>query len=284
MKFDFDRRLRSVSGTFYRGTKEREDRTKLAAKSWTPSIDVAAVYSSAISGDGYVNNFKFVPGSTIHAAEISAARTLDYITYGHQCDFPSLISALGYKLQGGMTEEEARKVLRFLHKRMLGLLKGYPEFAAEAWGSSEERDDEEPLHVGIDFRSQPTCISEYEGLWGGDRQYDGGPIMALDVFAFVDCPTVIEVCERLGIQAVLYADAFDAGRSASKKLFGLSGDDPEELLGVEEKYNEIDFERTWVNETIRPLSGASVRPLWTRPTSEVEHAGNRTRSNPRRRR
>lgn len=284
---EHDGLIRKISGEFYRGTKSRVNETRLTYHSWTPSIDVASVYSSTITGNGYINNLKFGPSATVHAAHISAKKALDYISYGHQTDFPSLISAIHYGKVGGMTELEARQVLRFLHKRMMGQLPNYLEFAAEAWRSSDSRDDESPLNVPLtmNMKTQPTCVSQYDRIWSGERQYSGGPILVLDTFAFVDCPVVLKVCERLGIDAILYADAFDIGSSAAKQLFGLSGDDPEELLGVEEEDDDIDSSNsTWVHETIRPMRGAIVRELWSRPTSEIEHAGKRERSNPRRRR
>jgi hypothetical protein len=258
--------VRVVDSTFYRGTRHKGQSTRMGVTSWTDSIDVAAVYAA----DPAFHEWQ--SGSTVHAARIQC-KAIDWSSYGHQCDFPSLIASLGYGKPKGMTELEARSVLRFLHKRALGQLKGYGEFIYEAFESNEARDDETSYDVAFNFGD--TQISRYDDDWDGEPGYDDDkPILLLDTFAFADCPQVHEICRRVGLTGMLYTDCFGGGETAARKLFG--AEDYEDLKGVDEEDDEVEgMDPVWVHATLRPLTGAAVTPLWSKPAAQVEHARNR---------
>lgn len=245
----------------YRGTQTSQDKTVRGASSWTPSLPVAIIWSARPGQLG--DSAEFLESSTVHVGRLRAgAKTLQLCAHSNVCSFAEVLQALRYREDGGIPEEEATKILNYLHNRETGRVRG-GEFAYRVI----DEDGEEVTEADIPFsiRSPVTRVSEFrDGDWYDDPQEAAGRLEA-DAFIFADAPAVLRAARSLGYDAIRYLDVFDGGTWAAPELLGVEVD---ELDGVEMD-SDLEYEEVPVHETIRPLSPEAITLERSMPAPEA---------------
>jgi hypothetical protein len=249
----------------YRGTQTRDmTRSRHGVLSFTPCLEAAVIWSSDPGGDVFSSSYEgphFLDGSTVWAVHITSPKPL-VLGDGHIfSSLQQLLDELKHGEPNGITHEEIDKLLLHLHlhKRATGRLANRTTFEYRVLD-----EDGEPLHeadeVGLSFRNPQTFFS---AIRSGDADYDFEQVEA-DTFAFADSKRVQQIAERLGYTSLVYLDTF-GGAFAAKGLLGIDPDDIECIESV------IDLDSDWIHahETIRPLAGAKIEPVWERPGQEL---------------
>lgn len=277
---------RNAETLYFRGSQGRDPaQTRLTQLSFTPCLGAALVYSAvpadAWSSSKTLSKTHFVPDSTVSAATIRSAKTLDWMWLS--MSLGDVLRSLRFGKENGITEEEVRRVLNYLDKRAVGRVAA-GEFKYKIFdedGEAYER-GEEPWAL------LSTGIGYIRDEWDGDPSIGVVERLAADTFVFVDTPLIQKVAERLGFQAVRYIDAFTGAKYAFRDLLKI---EPEDVECLEEEM-DLEDDYIWSHETLRPLTGADVEYVWQGPAQAVAQdvlAGLRrdddeVAANPRRRR
>jgi hypothetical protein len=245
----------------YRGTQTRDmTRSRHGILSFTPCLEAAVIWSSDPGGSIFRGSYKgphFVDGSTVWAVHITSPKPL-VLGDGHIFNsLQQLLDDLKHGEPDGITDDEVDKLLLHLHQRATGRLKDRVTFEYRVLD-----EDGEPLNeteeMGLSFRNPQTFFSGMR-----DGMYDAEQL-EVDTYAFADSKRVQNIAERLGYTSIVYLDTF-GGAFAAKDLLGIDPDDIECIESV------IDLDGDWINahETIRPLAGAKIEPVWERPGQEL---------------
>lgn len=250
----------SVRTLLYRGSQRLDDRTVRGVPSYTPSIDVALVWS-AVPGDAWSRRPpSFLPTSNVQAVDMEIARPLVLDEHGSHVSLSQVLDRLRHGEPGGITDEEVSRLLRWMHRRAIGVVPG-GDFRYIV--RDEEGEPIDPDDVEFSLVDPQTLLSQAQQDWEyGDRTV---PAVEADAYVFADAPTVQKVAGRLGFDAIVYRDVFQGGKSASPALLGV---DVLDLDGVEEEL-DLDLEYVPTHLTVRPLAGAVVREVWRKPSAEV---------------
>ncbi len=226
------------------------------AQSWSFSLPVAIIWS-AKPGD-FLRGVKpsFTSTSTVHIGTASAKNPLVLAVESH-ASFAEILASLKFRKKGGITEEEAVRVLNYLHNRLSGRAKG-GEFAYRVYDEDGEPRDERDLPLS--FTNPATLISNFRDDWevyDDNDQIDYAENLVADSYIFADAPRVQEAAKRLGHDALIYEDVFQGGTTAAEVLLGTDVDD---LEGIEQG---LDLEEEFVpmHQTYRPLVDSAVSNL-----------------------
>lgn len=254
----------AIGRRVYRGTQRADLGGVLKSGSWTYSLPVAMIWS-ARPGDVWASSAArrdpaFLPTSTIHIAETSARRTLTLSTTPHT-SFSSILKLLQYGKRDGITEDEARRVLNYLHNRLVGRAKGISEFGYRV--TDEDGDLLDPQDVPLSFRNPETLISMLRDDWDEEPGLAMAERLQADAFVFADAPAVQKVAIRLGIEALIYVDVFEGGKYAAPILLGTPA---EKLSGVKYGY-DIEHKRVLDHETFRALTDSALSNVRSVPVS-----------------
>lgn len=237
----------------YRGTQRTAIEGCKKLLSFAPSLDVAMIYS-AHPGDVWSRRpAGFLPTSTIHIVEMPNARILNLGEGDNFASFSGILRQLRFGEEHGITEEEARKILNYLHNRLTGRVPG-GEFTFKIT-------DEDGDEVEFDFSFRETDISQFRDEHF-EWDHDTASQLEADTFIFADAPAVRTVARRLGYDALSYEDVFSGAVTAAPQLLGR---EVEDLEGVEMNF-DIEGRDVPVHQTIRPLHDLTCT---TKPTSEI---------------
>jgi len=231
----------------YRGTQSRELGGVRKMASWTPSLPVGVIYS-ARPGDPWGSKSKFLPTSTVHVGELTDDHKVLRLCaggYGTYCSFREVLLLLEYGEPDGITDEEAKKILNYMHNRLTGRAKG-GEFLVKVVDEDgiELEEDDLPFSLRNPYTVVRAFRDEFDS-WG----LDVAEYLEADAFIYADAPKFLVAAQRLGYDAVSYEDVFLGGTYAARDLLGC---DVEDLQGVEEN-EDLEGNDVPTHETIRPI-------------------------------
>lgn len=239
----------------YRGTQRETLKGRQKLPSYTTELSIAVIYS-AVPGDAWNDQPPhFLSTSTIHVAELADdAKILSLCDRQTYCSFAQVLRQLQYGEPEGITDQEARRILNYMHNRLTGKTAG-GEFIYVLFDEDGDRRDASELPFSI--RDPYTLIRDFRDDF--DDYYEVKEVMELsqrlvaDTFIFADAPAFRIAAKRLGYAAVLYEDVFAGGAVASEALLGC---DTEEL----EIGEALDLEDEWVptHDTIRPIQPDAI--------------------------
>lgn len=245
---------------YYRGTQGHAfDQSRQKALSFTPCLGVALLYA-AVPGDpwsrGEKSKTRWVPTSTLHAVHLDVTPLLDLD--GPSTSLADVLQLLKYDQENGITYEEVLKLLRYMKKRVINGPGFKYVILDEDYDRYDEENEEQPWGI------LTLAISYFIDEWEFDPSRETAMRLIADSFIFADAPIVTRVAERLGFRGIQYIDVVAAQS------------DVEELLDIDiydidciEPRDDFDDEEVPTHETVRPLSGAGVELLWSRPAPEV---------------
>lgn len=241
----------------YRGTQRTTIEGALKGMSFAATLPVAIIWS-AIPGDIFANRpTKFASSSTVHIATVMDGKALNLgdLIY---CSFGDILRVLRYDEEDGITFEEAKKILTYMHNRLMGKARG-GDFTYEI--SDDEEDDY--------FSFTSTRISRFRDDWEYNLSIEFADRLIADTFVFADAPAVQRAALALGFDTLQYEDVFQGGELAAKDLFGI--DNVEILAGIE---YSIDLKGDEVpsHETIRILDPSKISQIVSTPTNAVLQA------------
>lgn len=245
----------------FRGTQSPELKGYHSAMSWTPSLPVAIVWSSMPPDVWSQRKAAFLPGSTVHIGELQTNKVLEISEYP-AVTFGAILRKLKYGKPGGITMDEALRVLLYMHKRLIGKAKG-GEFLYRIL--DEDGEEVEERDFPLSFTDPMTMISEFREDFESAGDIGFGDYLEADTYIFADAPAVQEVARRLGYEAMLYPDIFQGGSYVTEELIGLPANN---LQGV---LKDEDLEGEWVpvHDTYRPLVEGAIVEVESIPTAEV---------------
>jgi hypothetical protein len=247
--------------TVYRGTQRESITGVRKGLSFTPSLPVAVIWSARPSDVWSNRRTQFLPTSTIHVAEVDVRQPLvlgDHNSLG----LDDVLQLLDFGTEGGISEDEVRKIYNYMHNRIIGKAEG-GEFAYVVLDEDGNPRDED--EVPWSFTRPETLISLARDDWDNDPSLATAAQLQADAFIFADAPTVQKVAARLGHDAIVYQDVFAGGKSASKELFGVP---VEALDGVKMRY-DLDNKLVPTHWTLRPLDAGVIVDVASVPTTEV---------------
>lgn len=273
--------------TYFRGTitKEQEKTSLGGAASWTPCLGAAIVWASVPpsvwSSFEESRRARFVDGSTVTAAKVSAAKVLDL--GGPDQSLGEVLRALSFEEGDGITTDEAMRIFNYMHNRLIGKARG-GEFKYRVFDADGEAMD--PRDVPLSFSMPETLISMTRDDFDLARP-DTLPTtpaqarvaarlakadrVSADAFVFADTPTVQKVARRLGFDAIVYLDAFGGGPGALRDLMGIDPEQVDCLTEEDDPFSDDDWRQNtlWLHETLRPLSDDIVKVEWSEPAPKV---------------
>jgi len=247
----------------YRGTQTPGAKGVRGARSYTPSLPVAIIWSAEPS-DSWSSReakAKVLPTSTVEFARLNTGKILELSDYTY-ITYAEILKLLKYKKRGGIDQDEALKILKYLHNRITGMARG-GEFKYTVTDSEGEPLD--PNSVPFSFTSPMTLISEFKDEFEWDGSLDTAEHLTADTFIFADAPAVQRAALKLGYEVLMYPDVFAGGEFVAEKLLGIEVYD---LKGVEED-RDLDGEYIPTHETFRPLVEGAVVPVQAVLTSEL---------------
>jgi len=246
----------------YRGTQHRKVEGVRAGLSYTTSLPAAIVWSSVPPDKWGQREAEFLPTSTVHVARLNTDRVLELAQGDNHASFASVLMSLEYGDRGGISQEEATKILQYMHNRIIGKAKG-GEFVYRVYDEEGELFDDNDLPFSL---TDPlTGVSEIRDAFEcADNPLETAGRLIADTFIFADAPAVQRAAIKMGYEAMFYWDLFQGAEHASKQLLGIEA---EHLKGVEWDH-DIDGERTLVHETYRVLVDHAV--IQTRSVSVKE--------------
>lgn len=238
---------------YYRGVQQPKNILKgvRGLPSYTPIASAATIYSMRPGDNWGQRKPELLPTSTVQPAFIKANKPLHINDLTTQ--FGDFLRELRYGEADGITDEEVRKILNYLHNRQTGKAKG----GDLLYKIVDEDGDEVEIDFGdvLHGRTQILNLRDDIEMWPEDTLEIADRLHA-ETYALCDAPMTKKVAERLGHDAFIYTDPFHPGE-ASEILF----DKPdEELEGVGDAYNLEDDEVATI-ETIRPFSAEQIRPI-----------------------
>jgi hypothetical protein len=248
----------------YRGTQLAKQKGRQKVTSWTTSLPVAVIYS-ARPGDVWGGTPpRFLSTSTVHVGEMSDDAKLLVLCDGNNaCSFGQVMEELDYDKPDGLTYAEARKILQYMHNRLIGRTTG-GSFSYVVFDDEGEPMDEH--EVPFSLRDPETLISyAFIEEWEYEPEKIG-PLLWADAFVFADSATFRNVARRLGYDAVIYMDVFQGGEFAAPPLLGC---DVYELDGVDEVFEIYEDETLPAHETVRPLHKDTIKDTETVPTETL---------------
>lgn len=257
----------------YRGTQRPDIKGWQKLTSWTPSLPVAVIYS-ALPSDIFRGRGKaeFLEGSTVHMADLKEdAKILELCGGYHDCAWSHLMESLDFGKPEGITKEEAKRVLNYLHNRLIGKALG-GEFNYKVYEVFEDADWEEmDMMAEVDWLRGETLVSHFRDFEIEEGNVLGGVTMQLvaDTFIFADAPMVRKVAKRLGYDALMYQDVFGGGPSAAKDLLGC--EDIEDVPGISMEWDNLSDEEDAIatHDTVRPLHDETLTNLRSVPVEEL---------------
>lgn len=240
--------------TLYRGTQAPEVKGVREALSYTPSLPVAIIWSSHPGDEWGREGPHFLPGSTVHTAKLNTNKTLELSEYPHTT-FESILKKLRYGKRGGIANDEAVKILTYLHHRLIGRAKGgeFKYIVLDAEGEPED-----PWDVPLSFATPITLISrlrdDFEYADSSEEALELAGRLEADTFIFADAPAVKRAALKMGYEVLWYPDVFEGGEYAVPKLLGMNVGD---LQGVSMDY-DIEDEEIPTHDTWRPLIADAI--------------------------
>lgn len=246
----------------YRGTQRPQVGGLHRLTSWTVSLPVAVIYS-ARPRDGW-RGPRFMEGSTIHEAELpDTARVLHLCGGSPTCSLADVMKALRFGHPHGLTRDEARRILNYLHNRLVGRTHG-GQFLFKALDEDGDAITDEDVPFSL---SQPeTVVSVFrEDVFDDVGPEAAGDLFFADTYVFADSPSVRKAARRLGYDALGYQDIFEGTDEAADRLLGCDVLDLEEV----DEAPDINAQDVAVHQTIRPLHPEALVPLGSVPTVEV---------------
>lgn len=252
--------------TVYRGTNRPEIKGVRKGLSFTYSLPVAVIYSS-VPGDPFARSRElqkahFLPSSTVHVATVNAHHSLEFPQLPYMT-FREALRLLNYGFDGGISGDEAVKILNYLHNRLIEKAKGGP-FKYQVL----DEDDGEPLteeNLPLSFTSPITLLSEFRDSWAWDGNLDTAELLVADSYIFADAPAFQRSAVAQGYDSLIYPDVFESAEYATEDLIGQPVWD---LEGVEEE-QDIEGEFIPVHMTLRILDPNIVVETISYPTEEV---------------
>lgn len=247
----------------FRGSQFQDfQRGVRGAPSFCPSLPVAMIWSSRPSGH---EPPQVLESSTVTKVVIRPKNILRIEPSWMSLDEFASILKKDTPEEGGVSKEEFRKILNYLHNRTTGKASGGP-FAIRVWDEDKEEVSEEDFPLS--FSNPETLPSvarrmfDFEGFEACDR-------VKVDVYALMDSPTAQTVCKRIGFDAVSYLDVFEGGARAARSIFA---EEATSLSGVRET-RDLSGRRVLCHSTIRTLPGCEVSISWQRPTLDLIRSG-----------
>jgi hypothetical protein len=249
---------------YYRGTQRRELGGVRGAQSWTDAIAVALIWS-AVPGDPWASSRErrdahFIETSTVHAAHLVIHHPL--VIRETDASVADVMEVLRYGKPDGITGDEVRKVFNYLHNRIYGKAKGGDFSYVITDEDGEELDpSDEPFSL--------TGTSSYILDLRDEVEYtDNDPEVAgrlhADAYVYFDSKTVQAVARRLGFDGFVYPDIFEGCEYAARDLFGKDVE-CDEIKGIADD-RDVKGKTVFTHMTYRPLSEASVVPVWDAPS------------------
>lgn len=233
----------------------RTPQTRLLS-SYTPLATAAAIYSGK-SGDIFGQSPpELRRTSTVQPAFVRARKPLSiphiYTTFG------DVLRELHYGEPDGITDEEVKLVLNYLHNRVVGATGEYAGGGVD-YKILDEDGEEVEADLGDLLHSRTQVLNLRDEIgWANSTEevLELADTLHAPTYVFADSPTAKRVAERLGYDAFVYSDLFSPGESA-EMLFGKSGED---LEGIEQDWGLEDQEILGI-QTVRPFSEEQVRPV-----------------------
>lgn len=257
----------------YRGTQRKEPKGVRKSPSWTPSLPVAVIYS-AVPGDPFSHSHPdayFLSTSTVHIAELPKnTHVIRLCGNGISCSFYEVLTQLKYGEPDGITYDEARKILNYMHNRIMGKAAG-GEFQYKIV-------DEDGDEVEESFSFRSSRISEFRDEMEYEEPLEIAERLLADTFIYADAPSFKTAAKRLGYDVVRHADVFVGGISAAESLLGC---DVHELDGVADDL-DLEDEDVPVHETYRPLHEDAIIVKESVPSEELLSKVSCRAENPRR--
>lgn len=243
----------------YRGTQRPEIEGVRKGLSYTTSLPAAVIWSTmppdVFAHDPKRRKAQVLPGSTVHIAELRTKKVLE-LAENNYTSFRDILLRLEYGDRNGIDEEEALKVLWYLHNRIIGRAKG-GEFLYRVVDEDGELVDERDLPLS--FTDPLTAVSEFREEFEFDPTLETAARLSADAFIFSDAPAAQKVARRLGYKVFLYHDVFAGGEGVSEQLFGIP---VYELAGVDTEY-DLEDDKVPTHETYRELVAGAVKPVET---------------------
>lgn len=241
-----------------RGTQKPDDKGIRGAASYTPSLPVAIIWS-AVPGDMWARKpAHFLPTSTIQFARLKTGegRILRLSDSNYE-SFAEILGLLKYGERGGIDQDEAVKILQYMHNRIIGRARG-GEFRYIVLDEDGRPEDEGALPLS--FTNPMTLIGELKDAFEWDDRHflvSHANRLTADTYIFADAPAVQRAAVKLGYEAISYPDLFVGGESAAKQLLDM---EIEDLQGIQMQ-RDIDSDEVPTHETIRPLTKGAVEPI-----------------------
>lgn len=194
------------------------------------------------------------------------ARVVDVEMDGSATSLAHVLRVTGYGKPNGIPDVEVRKILNYLHNRVMGKIAGHnPEFQYRVrdpeQGDDKDSEDME-LDLGDLLRGRTSFLVLRDELDYEDPLEVGERLVA-DTYVFVDAPAVQRAAKAYGLGALRYLDVFEGGITAAPALFDREVDD---LDGID-RVLDLEGEDVPVHVTVRPL--VSVETLGSRPSAEL---------------
>lgn len=250
-----------LHGLLYRGTQSPKIKGRQVLHSWTPSMQVAMVYSAEPGDVWGMRPPSFLPGSTVHIGRLTpGARVLPLCPYSGTCSLFSVLTALRFGKDGGISETEAAKILTYMHNRETGRVRA-GQFQYRV--IDEDGDEVLDTHLGFSLVDPETRVRNFRDQDFYDDPAEASGRLEADTFVFADAPAVRRAATAQGWDAISYMDVF--ATSAPRDLLG---EDAEDLDGVDTDMDLQDDEVP-VHVTVRPLRPEVVMLERSVPTAEL---------------
>ncbi len=252
----------------YRGTQRRAKGGRQGAHAYTASLPVAIVYSAVPAGEWGTPPARFLKTSTVHAIDLDCRTALDMAHGETYLGFNDVLAYLDYGKPGGLTHAEARRILNYLHNRLMGKVKVGGQFQYKVYEPGGEEREGSLIEMFYGTTDVSAFRDDYWDGVEGDSEEDVFSIAEMlqaDAFVFVDSPTFQKVAQRIGHDCIIYTDLFGGQYAAEDLKLGI---DFEDLIEIGISW-DLDHDRVNTITSYRPLSLRPIRVLWARPTRAV---------------
>jgi hypothetical protein len=245
----------------YRGTQIPDVKGYHTSLSWTPSLPVAVVWSARPGDVWSRREAAFLTTSTIHVGQLQSRKILELSEYTYST-FGGVLRELRFGKKGGISMDEAMKILVYMHRRLIGRARG-GEFLYKVRGPEWEDLDEADLPFSL--MDPVTLISEFADEFDSYADTDFADRLQADTYIFADAPAVQRAAKEQGHEVLLYPDVFQGGSYISEKLMGL----PARNMKFVDMDRDIEGDEVPVHDTYRPLVEGAIVVTETLPTAQV---------------
>jgi len=249
----------------YRGTQQLDPGGARRSPSYTPSLGAAIIWSAKPGDVWSQTKATVLPTSTIHVDRLITDKILTLSTESFE-SFLQILRDLKYGKRRGITDDEALRVLNYLHNQIIGRAKG-GQFLYHVHGIREE---DVPFSLVMPMSAVSELRDEMDmGLEAEDFMAEADRLEA-DTFIFADAPAVQKVALRLGYKVLHYPDLFAGGEFAAPEVLGVKA---EELKGVRFglgfKDGETKYGKVLLHDTYRILDHSAIETVETVATENL---------------